>query len=121
MALPAPLTYLHRGGRIGGLQHFIGSLLKILPILEVHDGLVNPIDRVRGWHKGLERLADLLHKAYPGGARVILAHAENPEALGQLQGLIRHEGIVIEDVRECGAAVAVHTGPGTVALFAAPR
>jgi DegV family protein with EDD domain len=119
--LPATLTYLHRGGRIGGLQHFVGSLLKILPVLEVKDGLVKPIDRVRGWRKGLERLAELLHKTYPNGARVVLAHAENPQAIQQLHDLIRQEGIVVEDTRECGAAVAAHTGPGTVALFAAPR
>ncbi|MER3443819.1 MAG: fatty acid-binding protein DegV, partial [Meiothermus sp.] len=46
--LPATLTYLHRGGRIGGLQHFVGSLLKILPILEVYGGTVQPRERVRG-------------------------------------------------------------------------
>lgn len=119
--LPATLTYLHRGGRIGGLQHFIGSWLKILPILQVHDGLVNPVERIRGWHKGLHRVAELLHNHYPQGARVVLAHAEAPQAIEELRKLVSIEGVVVEDVRECGAAVAVHTGPGTVALFAAPR
>lgn len=119
--LPATLTYLHRGGRIGGLQHFVGSLLKILPILEVYGGTVQPRERVRGYHKGLERMAELLHKDYPGGARVILAHSENPQAVETLRGLIRQEGVVVEGVRECGAAVAAHTGPGTSAIFAGPR
>lgn len=121
LVLPATLTYLHRGGRIGGLQHFIGSLLKILPILQIHDGLVKPTERIRGWHHGLHRLAELLHKHYPQGARLILAHAEAPQAIEELRKLVSIEGVVVEDVRECGAAVAVHTGPGTVALFAAPR
>lgn len=120
LVLPATLEYLHRGGRIGGLQHFIGSLLRLLPVLEIKDGLVNPTDRVRGWQRGLERMAELLHKTYPAGARVILAHAHNPQALEALRKLIGLEGITVEDVRECGPAVAAHTGPGTVALFAAP-
>ncbi|GIW25658.1 DegV family protein [Meiothermus sp.] len=119
--LPATLEYLHRGGRIGGLQHFIGSLLKLLPVLEVRDGLVRPLERARGWHKGLQQLAQAFHQAYPEGARVILAHAYNPQGLEELRKLVSQEGVVIEDVRECGPAVAAHTGPGTVALFAAPR
>lgn len=119
--LPATLEYLHRGGRIGGLQHFIGSLLKLLPVLEVRDGLVRPLARARGWHKGLEELSQAFHQAFPEGARVILAHAYNPQGIEELRKLISQEGVVIEDVRECGPAVAAHTGPGTVALFAAPR
>lgn len=119
--LPATLEYLHRGGRIGGLQHFIGSLLKLLPVLEIKDGLVKPLERARGWHKGLQQLAEAFHKVYPEGARVVLAHAYNPQGVEELRKLISHEGVVIEDVRECGPAVAAHTGPGTVALFAAPR
>ncbi|WP_337870085.1 DegV family protein [Meiothermus sp.] len=119
--LPATLEYLHRGGRIGGLQHFIGSLLKLLPVLEVRDGLVRPLERARGWHKGLQQLAEAFHKAFPEGARVVLAHAYNPQGVEELRKLISQEGVVIEDVRECGPAVAAHTGPGTVALFAAPR
>lgn len=119
--LPATLEYLHRGGRIGGLQHFIGSLLKLLPVLEIRDGLVRPLERARGWHKGLQQLAEAFHKAFPEGARVVLAHAYNPQGVEELRKLISQEGVVIEDVRECGPAVAAHTGPGTVALFAAPR
>lgn len=119
--LPATLEYLHRGGRIGGLQHFIGSLLKLLPVLEVKDGLVQPLERARGWHKGLQQLAEAFHKAFPEGARVVLAHAYNPQGVEELRQLISHEGVIIEDVRECGPAVAAHTGPGTVALFAAPH
>lgn len=119
--LPATLEYLRRGGRIGGLQHFVGSMLKLLPVLEVRDGLVRPIERARGWHKGLQQVAEALRKTYPAGARVILAHAYNPKGIEELRKLISQEGVVIEDVRECGPAVAAHTGPGTVALFAAPR
>ncbi len=119
--LPATLEYLHRGGRIGGLQHFIGSLLKLLPVLEVRDGLVRPLERARGWHKGLQQLAEAFHKTFPEGARVVLAHAYNPQGVEELRRLISQEGVVVEDVRECGPAVAAHTGPGTVALFAAPH
>ncbi|RDI95136.1 DegV family protein [Meiothermus sp. QL-1] len=119
--LPATLAYLHRGGRISGLAHFVGFLLKVLPVLEVHQGWVRPIERARGWPKGLQRLAWAFHRAYPQGARVILAHAHHPQGAEALRRLVSQEGVVIEGVRQAGPAVAAHTGPGTVALFAAPK
>ncbi|MBF6594692.1 MAG: DegV family protein [Thermaceae bacterium] len=120
LVLPQTLEYLWRGGRISGLQFFIGSFLKLLPILEFQDGLVKPVARVRSFHQGLEQLAQRFRQAFPAGARVTLAHAENPAALNQLESLIRAEGVLLEDNRPAGAAVTVHAGPGAVALFAVP-
>lgn len=118
--LPATLDYLRRGGRISGLQHFVGSLLRILPILEIKDGAVSPVERSRGWHAGVRALAERFHKQFPGGARVHLAHAYDEGALEELRSHMKKEGVIIEGVRQAGAAVMAHTGPGTVAVFAAP-
>ena len=41
------LEFLHRGGRIGGAQRFIGSALNLKPILALKDGRVEAEDRVR--------------------------------------------------------------------------
>jgi DegV family protein with EDD domain len=118
--VPATLEYLHRGGRIGGLQAFLGGLLKITPILHIEGGLVKAKDRARGFERALDKVASLLHQRFPEGARVVLAHSDNLEGVAHLHNLIRSEGIVVQDIRHCGAAVSAHTGPGTVALFAAP-
>jgi len=120
LILPETLEYLRRGGRITGLQFFVGSLLRVLPILELQDGLVKPVERVRSFHRGLEQLVLRFRKAFPKGARVTLAHVENQPALESISGLIRKEGVVLEGVRPAGAAVTAHAGPGVVALFAAP-
>jgi DegV family protein with EDD domain len=117
--VPATLEHLHRGGRIGGLQALLGSLLKIVPILHIQHGVVQAKDRSRGFHKGLERVAQLLQQTYPEGTRVVLAHSGNLEGAAHLHSLIRSEGVVVQGIRHCGAAVSAHTGPGTVALFAA--
>lgn len=118
--LPATLDYLRRGGRISGLQHFFGSLLKILPLLEIKDGAVDPVERARGWNSGLRALAERFHRQFPEGARVHLAHAYDQGALEELRSHMKKEGVVIEGIRQAGAAVMAHTGPGTVAVFAAP-
>ncbi|MEK6573758.1 MAG: DegV family protein, partial [Chloroflexota bacterium] len=41
------LDYLHRGGRIGGAQRLIGNALNVKPVLELRDGRVEPLERVR--------------------------------------------------------------------------
>jgi len=121
LVLPQTLEYLRRGGRISGLQFFVGSFLKLLPVLEFQDGLVKPVERVRSFHRGIEQVAQRFRKAFPAGARVTLAHTENLQALEQLRFLIQSEGVLLEGSRPAGAAVTVHAGPGTLALFAAPK
>ncbi|PZA07851.1 MULTISPECIES: DegV family protein [unclassified Meiothermus] len=119
--LPETLTYLHRSGRVSGLQSLVGKLLKILPVLEVRGGVVHPIDRVRGFHRGLAILAERFHQAFPQGARFTLAHSSNAKGLEDLRRLLCWEGLAYDGERDAGAAVSAHTGPGTVAIFGAPR
>jgi DegV family protein with EDD domain len=52
------LEYLHRGGRIGSAQAFMGSILKINPIVGVIDGLVEGVARTRSRKKALDWLYD---------------------------------------------------------------
>lgn len=121
LVLPKTLEYLKRSGRISTLQHFVGNLLNVLPLLEVKEGLVQPVARVRGFHRGLEQLVKHFMKDFPEGARLTLAHAENLEAVKELAQRVQHEGVVLDGMRPVGAALLTHAGPGTVALFAAPH
>jgi len=119
--LPKTLTYLHRSGRIGGLQRFVGGLLRILPVLLVREGQVEAGPRVRGFMEGMHKMAELFRKDFPEGALVHLAHAGNPEGARALGELLRAEGVQILSTLQAGAAVSVHAGPGTIAFFAGPR
>jgi len=119
--LPETLIYLHRSGRISGLQRFMGGLLSILPVLEVKGGQVLAGPRVRGFKEGLRRLVELFRRDFPDGGHVYLAHAGNPEGARTLGEALRAEGVEILGTLRAGAAVSVHAGPGTVALFAGPR
>ncbi|RTG98565.1 DegV family protein [Thermus scotoductus] len=119
--LPETLIYLHRSGRISGLQRFMGGLLSILPVLEVKGGRVLAGHRVRGFKEGLRRLVELFRRDFPDGGLVYLAHAGNPEGARTLGEALRAEGVEVLGTLRAGAAVSVHAGPGTVALFAGPR
>ena len=50
------LEYLKRGGRIGAAQAFLGSVLKINPIITLRDGVVEPAGRTRSRARAIDRL-----------------------------------------------------------------
>ena len=50
------LEYLKRGGRIGKAQAFLGSILRVNPLITLRGGVVEPAGRTRSRAKALERL-----------------------------------------------------------------
>lgn len=56
--VPETLEYLHRGGRIGGAAALFGRALKIVPVLQVHEGRAEPAARVRTTAKAARRAVD---------------------------------------------------------------
>src|SRR5207302_8358276 len=61
------LEYLRRGGRIAGAQAWLGSALRIKPILTV-ESEITPIERVRTSRRAFERMVDLLGTCTEAGA-----------------------------------------------------
>ena len=54
------MEYLYKGGRIGRAQAFLGSALKMHPILAIKAGQVIPMERVRTRPKAVERLCQIV-------------------------------------------------------------
>lgn len=54
------LEYLKRGGRIGAAQAFLGSLLKVNPLINLKNGVVNPVGRTRSRAKAIERIHEFV-------------------------------------------------------------
>jgi DegV family protein with EDD domain len=113
------LEYLHRGGRIGGGARFLGTALNIKPILEVVDGRVEPVEKVRTRKKSMARLVDLIEERVAGRKPVRLAslHANSPEdAQGLLEMAVKRLDPVEQVFTEVSPVVGAHAGPGTVGL-----
>jgi DegV family protein with EDD domain len=72
------LEFLHRGGRIGGAQRFLGTALNLKPILAIEDGRVEAVERVRTRGKALDRLVELVAEKCGGRSPVRMAtlHAD---------------------------------------------
>ncbi|MFU8773620.1 MAG: DegV family protein, partial [Anaerolineales bacterium] len=113
------LEFLHRGGRIGGGARFLGTALKMKPILEIKDGRVESVERVRTRRKSLDRLVELVAERVGTRSPVRLA-ALNAAAAEDARWLMEQTSqrlnpteVVFSDV---SPVIGTHTGPGTVAV-----
>jgi DegV family protein with EDD domain len=113
------LEFLHRGGRIGGAQRFLGTALNLKPILAVQEGRVEAIERIRTKSKAVERLLNIVAEKTTGKKPVRLAaiHANVPEEaktlLAKATNLINPAEVILTSV---SPVVGTHAGPGTVGL-----
>jgi DegV family protein with EDD domain len=113
------LDYLHRGGRIGGAQRLIGNALNVKPVLELRDGRVEPLERVRTKKKAVDYMIGYIADRVAGKSRLQLAtlHADaEAEARELLDTASKRLNPVETVLTEVSPVVGTHTGPGTVGL-----
>jgi DegV family protein with EDD domain len=107
------LEYLRRGGRIGAAQAWVGSALKIKPILSIDREIV-PVERVRTSKRAFERMVDLLQERRDRGADVFFVqHVQAHDVAERLVERGRQiYGRDPEFVSEIGPVIGAHVGPG---------
>jgi DegV family protein with EDD domain len=122
MVLVDTLEYLQRGGRIGGAQAFVGGLLNVKPILQVKDGIVQPLERIRSRRKAMERLVELGMEYTQGKpSQVCIGHAEAEDDAKELSRMVREKMNVVEEfTSDLGPVISTHTGPGVLGFVYYP-
>ena len=117
--LVSTLEYLHKGGRIGGASALLGSVLQIKPILQLQDGHVEPLEKIRTHNHALERLKVMVMEQCPRSpeARLSVMNADEVEAAQQLARVFK-AGLGLEHVpvHNMGASITTHGGPGILAV-----
>ncbi|MDK2801478.1 MAG: fatty acid kinase fatty acid binding subunit [Clostridiales bacterium] len=114
------LEYLKKGGRINLATAVIGNILNIKPVLGIKDGLVVPIDKIRGSKKVIPKMVKLIKaRGYNLSNQVVgLAHGSIPDKLEELKQAIEQEfhpkGFTISEV---GSVIGAHAGPGIIGVF----
>jgi DegV family protein with EDD domain len=110
------LEYLYKGGRIGRAQAFLGSMLKLNPILAIRAGEILPIARVRTRPKAIERLCEILRESGVPQEMCVMSTTEpdEAEALAQrLSPIFPPERIYRASL---GPDMGTYVGPGAIAV-----
>jgi DegV family protein with EDD domain len=111
------LEYLRRGGRIGGASAWIGSALKIKPILTLEDE-ITPIERVRTRSRSIERLREYARERHESGANAwVVQYIQDREAADTLADDCREIfGCEPAFISEVGPVIGAHAGPGLLGV-----
>jgi DegV family protein with EDD domain len=111
------LDYLRRGGRIGAARAWIGTTLKIKPILTLEEE-ITPVERVRTRSRAFERLVDYARQREEAGADAwVVQHVQDPESAARLVEASRP--IFGKDpvfTSEIGPVIGAHVGPGLLGV-----
>ena len=115
------LENLKKGGRIGGAQALVGSMLSIKPVIQVVDGKVEPESRQRTRARALRYLADKVRQ-FDTVENLAVLHGNAPD-VGELLELLGdgpgRDDVVVGDV---GAVIGTHAGPRVIGVtFHVPR
>ena len=115
------LDYLRRGGRIGAARAWIGTTLKIKPILTLEEGII-PIERVRTRSRAFERMVDYGRQRHEAGADAwVVQHVQDPENAQRLveacQPIFGSDPVFASEV---GPVIGAHVGPGLLGTGGVP-
>ena len=110
------LEYVRRGGRIGRARAFLGTVLRVKPILSFDDGEVRPEERVRTRALAVDRLFQLVTSA-PNLEKVGVGYSTNAEEAEELRRRLTEAlGDVKVQMTRIGAVAGVHGGPGVLGV-----
>ncbi len=114
------LDQLYKGGRMSGVQFFIGSLLKVKPIVQISkEGELIAFDKVRSEKKALQYLID----------RVVAGHHAGRKKIYLMQGNVMDQAVLLKnmiveqvpdlevEIGDISSVLAVHAGEGTLAVL----
>jgi DegV family protein with EDD domain len=116
------LEYLRRGGRIGKAQGWLGSTLRIKPILTLEEE-ITPIERVRTRSRLLDRLVAYAGQRHEAGAdawvvQYIQDRAAAEDLIDRCREIFGRDPVFISEV---GPVIGAHIGPGLLGVGSVPE
>jgi DegV family protein with EDD domain len=116
------LEYLRRGGRIGAASAWLGTALKVKPILTL-EAEITPVERVRTGARAVRRLTDYAEQRKADGADAwVVQHIQAP---GEAAKLVEQAQEIMGKpplwVSEVGPVIGAHVGPGLLGIGGVPE
>ena len=109
------LDNLKKGGRIGGAQALLGSMLAIKPMLDLSTGEVVEAGRQRTRKRALQWLRDKLAE-FPEVENLAIMHGEAPDIDAFLEMVDPIVDLSSARVDKIGAVIGTHGGPRVMGI-----
>lgn len=114
------LDYLQKGGRISLAKATIGNMLNIKPILSIQDGLVKPVNQVRGKKQVVSKIIALIKEKFGedlSDKRIILGYGDNENEIRSFEEKLKSEFNISEILTvNVSSCICAHTGPGIIGI-----
>lgn len=108
------LEYLSRGGRLSSIQSKLGNLLNIKPILELKNGELALLEKLRGKNKALKAMID---KIPQDTKQISICHILNKDGAEKLREILKEKFPHIEiQIDELGPVIGAHLGPKGIGI-----
>lgn len=115
------LKFLEKGGRIKKTAAIVGELLEIKPVLSIRDGLIEPVEKIRGKKKMIKKLVELISEGpeFDEENKEFIIVESNKEYGDEAAELIQEEFDGAKLIRryEFGPIVGAHIGNNALAIL----
>ena len=115
------LKFLEKGGRIKKTAAIVGELLDIKPVLGIRDGLIEPVEKIRGKKKMFKKLIDLISEnpEFDSEAREFIIVESNKDYGDEAEELLKEkfDGAKIVRRYEFGPIIGTHIGNNALAIL----
>ena len=109
------LEYMRRSGRVNPLIANFGTLLKIKPMVQVEDGEIRSLARLRTWSRAVARLSELTREQAPI-ERLAIFHIDSLPAAesfrDSLRDILPQKTVIVE----VSPTLGTHIGPGSIGV-----
>ena len=114
------LKYLEKGGRITKTAAIVGGILDIKPVLSVRNGLIEPVEKLRGKKKVFNKLIELMqdNPEFDLDAKEFFIVDSDKDSGDKLEEMLCEEFDISSVKRryKFGPIIGTHAGPGAVGL-----
>jgi DegV family protein with EDD domain len=119
------LSHAVRTGRVSRAQAFIGSLVKVLPVLRIDSGKVQEQARVRTYARAIDSMIDAAatEANRADGARICVMHSNAADEGRRVAAALRAKvttAVKQFEELQAGPVIGTHAGQGAIGVFVIP-
>ncbi len=119
------LKYLVRNGRLSGASGFLGSLLKIKPMLHItREGRIEPLEKIRTRQKAINRIIEVyVNDNHKKNQEVFIVHASAGETVEDVRKILLEKLPDVKEIKDypLTPVVGAHAGPNALAIGWVPK